>query len=113
MTWQLPSGTRSEAIDAEVARLLYRSGCRNLSYAPESGSPEVLEQIKKRVKIPRMLESMRDCTREGLSLKVNIIAGLPDEEPRHVMGDHAVHRTGGPDRLRRPVDQPVLSLPRQ
>src|SRR5437016_2011046 len=38
--WQLPSGTRSEAIDAEVASWLYRTGCRNLSYAPESGSRE-------------------------------------------------------------------------
>ena len=33
-TWQLPSGTRSEAIDDEVSRLLYESGCRNMSYAP-------------------------------------------------------------------------------
>ena len=41
-TWQLPSGTRSEAIDAEVSRLPYASGCRNLSYAPESGSKAVL-----------------------------------------------------------------------
>jgi radical SAM superfamily enzyme YgiQ (UPF0313 family) len=46
-TWQLPSGTRSEAIDAEVAELLHRSGCRNVSYAPESGSPETLARIKK------------------------------------------------------------------
>ena len=38
-TWQLPSGTRSEAIDEEVCRRLYASGCRNMSYAPESGSP--------------------------------------------------------------------------
>src|SRR6201999_3016153 len=38
ITWQLPSGTRSEAIDAEVVGWLERSGCRNLSYAPESGS---------------------------------------------------------------------------
>ena len=27
-TWQLPSGTRSEAIDEEVTHLLYRTGCR-------------------------------------------------------------------------------------
>ena len=50
-TWQLPSGTRSEAIDDEVSRLLYESGCRNMSYAPESGSPEVLKRIKKVVKL--------------------------------------------------------------
>ena len=38
ITWQLPSGTRSEALDEEVLRLLVRSGCTNITYAPESGS---------------------------------------------------------------------------
>ena len=46
--WQLPSGTRSEAIDGEVAPLLKQAGCRNLSYAPESGSPEILKLVKKK-----------------------------------------------------------------
>ena len=58
ITWQLPSGTRSEALDAEVLSSMYRSGCRNVSYAPESGSPRTLERIKKRVRLDRMLESM-------------------------------------------------------
>ena len=51
ITWQLPSGTRSEAIDGEVARLMYKSGCRNLSYAPESGSERILELIKRRLNL--------------------------------------------------------------
>ncbi len=37
ISYQLPSGTRSEALDAEVLAPLWRSGCRNLTYAPESG----------------------------------------------------------------------------
>ena len=37
ITWQLPSGTRSEAIDEEVAELLRRTGMINMAYAPESG----------------------------------------------------------------------------
>lgn len=79
VTWQLPSGTRSEAIDAEVAELLHRSGCRNLNYAPESGSPAVLRRIKKRVALPRMLGSMRDAVGAGLAVKTNIILGFPGE----------------------------------
>jgi radical SAM superfamily enzyme YgiQ (UPF0313 family) len=78
-TWQLPSGTRSEAIDEEVCRLLYASGCRNVSYAPESGSREVLRRIKKKVKLDRMLTSMRGAVRSGLNVKANIIFGFPDE----------------------------------
>jgi len=62
-TWQLPSGTRSEALDEEVTGLLYSAGCRYIVYAPESGSPEVLEIIKKKVSIPKMLTSIRGRTK--------------------------------------------------
>jgi radical SAM superfamily enzyme YgiQ (UPF0313 family) len=78
-TWQLPSGTRSEAIDGKMARLLYESGCRNLSYAPGSGSPSVLKRIKKKVALGRMKNSMRAAIKSGLNVKANIIIGFPDE----------------------------------
>ena len=79
ITWQLPSGTRSEALDKEVLTYLYESGCRNLSYAPESGSPRVLKRIKKKVETDRMIESMRTAVACGLNVKANIIFGFPDE----------------------------------
>lgn len=83
-SWQLPSGTRSEALDAEVVGLLRRAGCRNMSYAPESGSPEVLERIKKKVDLDRMKRSMRHAVRAGINCKANIILGLPGETHREV-----------------------------
>ena len=79
VTWQIPAGTRSEAIDGEVARALYRSGCRNIAYAPESGSPAVLRRIKKKVDLGRMEDSMRAAVGEGLMVKCNLILGFPDE----------------------------------
>jgi len=78
-TWQLPSGTRSEAIDAEVATLLYQTGCRNLNLAPESGSPRMLRIIKKKVSLPRLLVTTRQCLDAGLNVKVNLIVGFPRE----------------------------------
>src|SRR5581483_8270975 len=83
-TWQLPSGTRSEAIDGEVAQLLFRSGCRNISYAPESGAPSVLARIKKKIKLPAMKESMRGAIRAGINVKANIIIGFPHETHREI-----------------------------
>ncbi|MGH7812496.1 MAG: B12-binding domain-containing radical SAM protein [Candidatus Binataceae bacterium] len=82
--WQIPSGTRSEAIDSEVCRALYRTGCRNLDYSPESGSPAVLQRIKKRVDLNKVLVSMRAAVREGIYVKANIIMGFPDETRREV-----------------------------
>ena len=84
-TWQLPSGTRSEAIDHEVAELLYESGCRNLSYSPESGSPTVLKRIKKRITTKAVLASIRSSYRAGLNIKCNIMLGFPGETYKEVL----------------------------
>lgn len=83
-TWQLPSGTRTEAIDGEVASLLYRSGCRNMSYSPESGSPAVLRRIKKKIHPDSVIESISEATKNGMNIKCNIIFGFPGETRREV-----------------------------
>jgi radical SAM superfamily enzyme YgiQ (UPF0313 family) len=77
--WQLPSGTRSEALDETVLRAMYRSGCRNVSYAPESGSQRTLDAIKKKVTLDRLEASMRMAVRAGLNVKANILIGFPNE----------------------------------
>lgn len=84
VTWQLPTGTRSEAIDEEVARLLYASGCRIISYAPESGARTELARIKKRVDLDRMVASMRGARRAGLVIKVNFVLGFPGVSWREI-----------------------------
>jgi anaerobic magnesium-protoporphyrin IX monomethyl ester cyclase len=81
ITWQMPSGTRAEVFDAEVADLLYRSGCRALAFAPESGSPEILKAVKKQVDLDHMLSAMRAAVRRGLKLSCFIVIGFPDDTP--------------------------------
>jgi radical SAM superfamily enzyme YgiQ (UPF0313 family) len=84
-TWQLPSGTRSEIIDDEVAAALYRTGCTNLTFAPESGSLDTLERIKKRVDIDRLKRAARAAIRQKIRVKCNIIIGFPHETRRHII----------------------------
>jgi radical SAM superfamily enzyme YgiQ (UPF0313 family) len=81
ITWQMPSGTRAEVFDAEVADLLYRSGCRALAFAPESGSTEILKVIKKQVDLAHMRDAMRAAVRRGLKLSCFIVIGFPDDTP--------------------------------
>jgi anaerobic magnesium-protoporphyrin IX monomethyl ester cyclase len=81
ITWQMPSGTRAEVFDVEVADLLYRSGCRALAFAPESGSPEILKKVKKQVDLDHMLTAMRAAVRRGLKLSCFIVIGFPDDTP--------------------------------
>lgn len=79
ITYQLPSGTRAEAIDYEVAQALYKSGCKNITYAPESGSKKVLKHIRKKVNIQSMLNSIKYSSKAGMNIKLNMIIGFPDE----------------------------------
>lgn len=84
ITWQIPAGTRSEAIDREVAHYLYKSGCRNITYAPESGSEETLRLIKKKVSLPKMLESITYSSAEKMNIKINVIIGFPSEGHKNI-----------------------------
>lgn len=79
VTWQLPSGTRAEVFDEEVAERLHAAGLRLLSFAPESGSPEMLKLIKKQVDLDKMLRSMRIALDAGLKLSCFIVIGFPGE----------------------------------
>jgi anaerobic magnesium-protoporphyrin IX monomethyl ester cyclase len=83
--WQLPSGTRSEALDREVLRAISRAGCTSLSYAPESGSTRTLEIIKKKVNLDKLTDSIRGAVKERISIKVNLIIGFPHETRRDVL----------------------------
>ena len=79
ITWQLPVGTRSEALDEEVLKIIYETGCRFICYAPESGSTKSLKMIKKRVKLDRLIKSVKSSVKIGHTTKLNFIIGFPHE----------------------------------
>lgn len=85
ITWALPSGTRSEALDYEVLSLLKESGCTKITYAPETGSRIMSKKVKKNVNLKNMLRSMRNAVKIGLTVKANIIFGFPDERRRDIL----------------------------
>lgn len=82
--WSLPSGTRSEALDEEVLSLLYKTNCRYLVYAPESGSPTTLKEIKKEVHLDRLVKSVKNAIRYGINTRCNLIIGFPKETVKEV-----------------------------
>lgn len=85
ITWQLPLGTRSEALDKEAVEWLFRSGCRNLNYAPESGSERVITAIKKKFNKKAMKSSIHAAVSAGLKSKANFILGFPGETWKDVV----------------------------
>lgn len=84
LKWSLPSGTRSEALDEETLTLLNKTGCNYLVYAPESGSPETLKKIKKRIKLDKFTDSVLTAKKVGLILRTNLIIGFPHENRKNI-----------------------------
>jgi radical SAM superfamily enzyme YgiQ (UPF0313 family) len=80
ITWSLPIGTRSEAIDGEVPALLAASGCHHITYAPESGSERILKLIEKKVHLDHLERSVRESLAAGLKVCLFMIIGFPREE---------------------------------
>ena len=84
ITWQLPTGTRSEAIDDEIAHLLKKSGMTSMAYAPESGSEETRKFIKKRMKTENLFKSIDSASKAGLNIAVFIVIGFPHDNNKNL-----------------------------
>ncbi len=85
ITFQLPSGTRSEGIDFEVAKKLKAAGCHEFAFAPESGDPRVLKAIKKKVHLPTMFESAQAALKAGINVGCFFIIGFPEDDTKSVL----------------------------
>ncbi|MBC98188.1 MAG: hypothetical protein CME63_10585 [Halobacteriovoraceae bacterium] len=84
-SWEMTVGTRSEILDEEILTLLYRSGMRVITYAPETGSKSMAKKIKKRINHDKMYASMRSALKVGLRVKTNIVIGFPNETIRELL----------------------------
>jgi hypothetical protein len=85
ITYQVPSGTRSEVLDREVLGALFRTGCRNITYAPESGSLEILEKMKKRIHLEHVVASAEAAMSLGMLTRAHLIIGYPGERRRDIL----------------------------
>lgn len=84
VAWSLPSGTRCEALDGEVLRAMADTRCRYLVFAPESGSAEIRQSIKKRLDMPRMDNAIRGALAQGIPVRCNLVLGFPQETRRDI-----------------------------
>jgi radical SAM superfamily enzyme YgiQ (UPF0313 family) len=85
VSWQLPTGTRCEVVDEEVAELLRRSGGRSLSVAPESGSERTRKLIKKRMKTESLMRAVDAAVGAGLNVSALLVIGFPHDTTRDVL----------------------------
>jgi len=77
-TWSCNS--HPNLLDAAHLRLMRRAGCWQIAYGIESGSQRVLDVVKHEVKIPRMLETLRQTRAAGIRVKGLLMMAHPTED---------------------------------
>ncbi len=82
VTWQLPVGTRCEVVDDEVARRLYQTGCRSITFAPETGSLAMRDAVQKRMTDAALLRAVRASANAGLNVSAFFVIGFPGDTPQ-------------------------------
>lgn len=65
----------------EQFALMRNSGCYKVNVGAESGSPEVLQSIKKGTLVAEVLETAEKLDQAGIGARFSFIAGFPNEPP--------------------------------
>lgn len=79
ITWGCPNGVRADRVDKDLLLLMKKAGCNMLSFGIESGSQEILKNIKKALalsKVPSVIKNAKDC---GITTFGFFVLGLPGE----------------------------------
>lgn len=82
ITWKLAQGTKIETVKNEdTLELMKKSGCKFISFSPESGSKRLLEIMNKPFDHEHGLRMTRKMNELGIRTQAVFIGGVPGEEP--------------------------------
>jgi len=78
---RIPYGANANVntIDEEMLRYLLESGCQELWYGVESGSPRILKEMHKNVDINKIKKVFRLTKEYGIKTRAYFLLGMPNE----------------------------------
>jgi anaerobic magnesium-protoporphyrin IX monomethyl ester cyclase len=71
--------TRVDTLDEPLLRLMRRSGCRRMYVGVESGSPRILERLRKGLTVEQIERQIAMVRRAGMEVSAFFIVGAPGE----------------------------------
>lgn len=71
--------SRVNTVNDELLRELRRAGCIELKFGMESGSPRILEAMRKNIRPEQIVAAVRAAKRAGIDVKLFLIHGFPGE----------------------------------
>jgi radical SAM superfamily enzyme YgiQ (UPF0313 family) len=72
---------RVNIMDADIMRLMRKAGCDSVSFGIETGSPEMLKRIRKRITLDQGRRAVEICRDVGITPHASFMVGLPGETP--------------------------------
>jgi len=76
--------SRVDFVDEELLELMAKAGCWMISWGIESGSPEILQRVRKGISPERVVETLRWSRAAGIRNWGYFILGLPGETPETI-----------------------------
>jgi radical SAM superfamily enzyme YgiQ (UPF0313 family) len=102
------ANTRADCVDYPLLKHMHRAGCRRIYYGWESGSPRMLDVLKKDLTPEVIVEAARMTRRAGIWAKVYLIVGSPGETRQDIEETEKVLKLAGPDLVRVSVFNPLI-----
>ncbi len=75
---------RVDRMDKDILALMHKAGCWHISYGIESGSPEILQRVKKNIDLDTVNSTLSATRAAGIETKGFFILGLPGETPETI-----------------------------
>jgi radical SAM superfamily enzyme YgiQ (UPF0313 family) len=75
---------RTDCIDRELLELMRATGCREMYFGIETGSPRMQKVVKKNLKLEGVHPALDMCADLGIQTTASFITGFPEEEREDV-----------------------------
>lgn len=73
--------TRADKVDEEMAQRMADTGCYLLAFGIESGSPTILQRMRKEIALGQVLEGREACRKAGIHFTALMIKNYPGSTP--------------------------------
>ncbi len=90
---------RVDTVDADLLRLMARSGCRGIHYGVEAGTEKILKVLRKGIDLRRAREIFGETRRAGIATLAYFMIGSPTETREDIRETFRVARDLDPDFL--------------
>ncbi|MBI4595314.1 MAG: radical SAM protein [Candidatus Tectomicrobia bacterium] len=105
--WQVSQGINSALLDDDLLELMHRSGMYRVGFPIESGSPEILRFVRKKIQLDKVKNLIRKCNSLGIYCFGCFMIGFPEETKDQIEQTRDFIMDSGLDYAKISITQPL------